>query len=63
MVKKYGIHLKKIKYKCKEKPHTFGAGFFNYQKRWKAENESSGIYFVKMNTNNFTQTQKIILSK
>jgi len=32
MVKKYGIHLKKIKYKCKEKPHTFGAGFFNYQK-------------------------------
>ena len=35
----------------------------NYEVIWSAENESSGIYFVKMVSDNFHQTQKISLIK
>ena len=35
----------------------------NYQYEWNAEKLSSGIYFYKLITGNFTETKKMILMK
>ena len=35
----------------------------NHQVRWNADNKSTGVYFIKMSTHTFTQTQKVILVK
>ena len=35
----------------------------NHHVIWNAENQSTGMYFVKMITEKFSQTQKIILTK
>jgi len=34
-----------------------------YNLSWDADNQPSGLYFVKMTSNNFTQTQKLMLVK
>ena len=35
----------------------------NHQFRWNADDMSTGDYFVKMRTKNFTKTQKVFLIK
>ena len=35
----------------------------NYQVEWNANNVSSGVYFIKMDANGFSSTQKIMLIK
>ncbi len=34
-----------------------------YNLSWDADNQPSGLYFVKMTANSFTQTQKLMLVK
>ena len=35
----------------------------SYNLTWNADNQPSGLYFVKMTANSFTQTQKLMLVK
>ncbi|MCK4654914.1 MAG: T9SS type A sorting domain-containing protein [Candidatus Cloacimonetes bacterium] len=41
--------------------HQFEAGQHNFS--WNAENQSSGVYFYKLQTESFTETRKMILLK
>jgi len=39
----------------------YNAGYHNI--RWNAHNHASGMYFIKMISNNFNETQKVMLLK
>jgi len=35
----------------------------NYSIKWNASNYTSGVYLIKMESGDFTQTQKVVLVK
>jgi len=44
-------------------PRIQESGLRNYNLTWNAKNTGTGIYFIRLNTPNFTQTERVTLIK